>query len=181
MSARSGDRERPGDDAEGWLGDLIAARDDGRINETELHFLLMMLFPAGYDTSKNALTLTMSVLLDRPDLYEKCAADLGYCKKVIDESFRYLTTSTIPRLVTREFEYRDVLIALVHVAGTRLPREAAPRMEVPRVVPDDPRTAFEREPDRDGADGRGGRGRPEFPDELLRNVRVRRHGFTVPR
>src|SRR5690606_26323859 len=30
--------------------------------------------------------------------------------KVVEENFRYLTTSTIPRRVTRDIDYRDVLI-----------------------------------------------------------------------
>ena len=58
----------------------------------------------------------MNVLLDRPEIYERCAQDPGYSKKVIEESFRHLTTSTIPRLVTRDIEFRDVLIP----AGTLL-------------------------------------------------------------
>ncbi len=104
-------RAAPHDGADEDLLDiLIRTQDLGGLSDRELYDLLIFLFVAGYDTSKNALTLTMSVLLDRPEIYRRCAEDLGYCKKVIEESFRHLTTSTIPRLVTRDIEYRDVLI-----------------------------------------------------------------------
>jgi cytochrome P450 len=105
-----------GDPDEDLLDILVRTQGSGGLSDRELYDLLVFLFVAGYDTSKNALTLTMNVLLDRPDIYARCARDPGYCKKVIEESFRHLTTSTIPRLVTRNIEYRDVLIP----AGTLL-------------------------------------------------------------
>jgi cytochrome P450 len=89
---------------------LVRTLDDGGLGERELYDLLIFLFVAGYDTSKNALTLMMDVLIDRPDLYERCAADQAFCRKVTEENFRYLTTSTIPRVVTKEIVYRDVVI-----------------------------------------------------------------------
>jgi cytochrome P450 len=49
-------------------------------------------------------------------MYRRCAEDLAWCKKVSEENFRYLTTSTIPRIVTKDITYRDVLIP----AGTLL-------------------------------------------------------------
>jgi cytochrome P450 len=89
---------------------LIRAVDSGGMTERELYDLLIFLFVAGYDTSKNALTLMMDVLMTRPDIYQRCAEDLEFCGQVVEENFRYLTTSTIPRIVTRDLEYRDVLI-----------------------------------------------------------------------
>lgn len=98
------------------LGMLIAATDAGGLSERELYDLLIFLFVAGYDTSKNALTLMMHALIDRPELYQRCAEDAAFCKSVSEENFRFWTTSTIPRLVTREIVYKDVTIP----AGTLL-------------------------------------------------------------
>jgi cytochrome P450 len=89
---------------------LVRTADNGELTDRELYDLLIFLFVAGYDTSKNALTLMMDALLSRPEMYQRCAEDLGFCKSVVEESFRYVTTSTIPRLVTKDIEYREVLI-----------------------------------------------------------------------
>ncbi len=95
---------------EDMLDILVRTQDDGGLSERELYDLLIFLFVAGYDTSKNALTLAMSMLIDRPDLYQRCAEDLTFARKIMEEGFRHLTTSTIPRVVTKQFEYRDVSI-----------------------------------------------------------------------
>ena len=87
---------------------LVRTQSDGGLSERELYDLLIFLFVAGYDTSKNALTLAMNVLIDRPDLYKRCGEDLSFARKIMEEGFRHLTTSTIPRVVTRAFEYRGV-------------------------------------------------------------------------
>jgi cytochrome P450 len=89
---------------------LVRTADSGELSDRELYDLLIFLFVAGYDTSKNALTLMMDALLSRPEMYQRCAEDIGFCRQVVEESFRYVTTSTIPRLVTKDLEYRDVLI-----------------------------------------------------------------------
>lgn len=95
---------------------LLKTRESGGLSERELFDLLIFLFVAGYDTSKNALTLLMHVLIDRPDLYARCAEDPGFCRRVVEENFRFHTTATIPRLTTKDITYRDVLIP----AGTML-------------------------------------------------------------
>lgn len=92
------------------LGILVLALERGDLTERELYDVLIVLFVAGYDTSKNALTILMNVLLDRPDLYERCAADLGYCRKVVEEGFRFMTTSTIPRMAVKDVTYDGVVI-----------------------------------------------------------------------
>jgi cytochrome P450 len=95
---------------------LLPSVDNGGLSERELYDLLIFLFVAGYDTSKNALTLMMDVLIDRPEIYQRCARDLEFCRKVSEENFRYATTSTIPRVVTSETSYEGVTIP----AGTLL-------------------------------------------------------------
>lgn len=102
---------RRGKDNEDLLEILVRTADDeGNLSDRELYDLLIFLFVAGFDTSKNALTLMMDTLIDRPEMYQRCAEDQDFCRKVVEEMFRYVTTSTIPRLVTRDLEYRDVLI-----------------------------------------------------------------------
>lgn len=97
-----------GANEEDMLDVLLRTLNSGGLSERELYDLLIFLFVAGYDTSKNALTLAMNVLIDRPDLYARCGEDLSFARLVMEEGFRHLTTSTIPRVVTREFTYRDV-------------------------------------------------------------------------
>jgi cytochrome P450 len=92
------------------LSILIDTLEAGKMTERELYDLLIFLFVAGYDTSKNAMTILMDVLIDRPDIYQRCAEDLAYCRKVVEEGFRWMTTSTIGRVTTKDVTYRDVLI-----------------------------------------------------------------------
>lgn len=89
---------------------LIEANDNGGISDRELYDLLIFLFVGGYDTSKNVITLTMYELLGRPEIYQRCAEDHAFCRKVIEESMRYHSVANVPRLTTEDFVYRDVLI-----------------------------------------------------------------------
>jgi cytochrome P450 len=89
------EREKSGRMGEDTLLDaLIATKNAGQIDETELRYLLLVLFPAGYDTSRNFLAYTIHTLLDYPDYWERCAADLDFCGKVVDEMLRYNSIST---------------------------------------------------------------------------------------
>ncbi|HTV95152.1 MAG TPA: cytochrome P450 [Steroidobacteraceae bacterium] len=92
------------------LDALLEARDGGGISEGELTSLLIFLFVAGYDTSKNVLTFIMHEMLARPAMYERCAADADYCRKVVEESLRYRSPGTSARLTNEDLAYRDVLI-----------------------------------------------------------------------
>lgn len=104
-------------EGEGQLLDvLLEATDKGGMSERELYDLLMFLFAAGYDTSKNMMTWIMYDLLDRPAHYRRCAEDLSFCEKIVEESFRYHSVANIPRLATADIVYRDVLVP----AGTML-------------------------------------------------------------
>ena len=115
LARRRGDGPSREED-EDLLDVLVATQARGDMSEQELIDLLVFLFVAGYDTSKNALTLMMSVLVDRPDDYERCAEDPAFCRRVVEENFRFHTTATIPRLTTKDIVYRDVAIP----AGTML-------------------------------------------------------------
>ena len=109
LVARRRAGERLSDD-EDMLDILIATHDGGGITMDELLNLLILLFVAGYDTSKNAMTLMLNELIDRPDDYRRCAEDPAFCAKVVEENFRYTTTANVPRQTARDIEYRGVLI-----------------------------------------------------------------------
>lgn len=95
---------------------LLKATGEGGMTERELYDLLIFLFAAGYDTSKNMMTWIMHNLLDRPELYQRCAEDFSFCQKVVEESFRYQSVANAFRLTTDDIEYDDVTIP----AGTML-------------------------------------------------------------
>ncbi|RYD87419.1 MAG: cytochrome P450, partial [Sphingomonadales bacterium] len=99
------EREASGSQDDGWLDAMIAARDSGEIDETELHFLLMMLFPAGYDTSKNMIAMTLATLLDHPEHWARCAEDRAFCGKVVEEMFRFAPVAPPMRVVAEAFDY----------------------------------------------------------------------------
>jgi cytochrome P450 len=90
------------------LNDLIAARTAGQLDDVELHQMLVFLFAAGFDTSKNQLTLILREMIERPDVWARCAEDRPFCDKVVEEGFRYWSPSNIYRSVTEAFEYRGV-------------------------------------------------------------------------
>lgn len=89
---------------------LLAAQDAGGLSDRELADILIFLFVAGYDTSKNILTLIMYELIGRPEMHARCAADIDYCRKVIDENFRSRSTAAAIRVAGEEIVYRDVAI-----------------------------------------------------------------------
>ena len=92
------------------LDSLISVLDEGGMNERELYDVLIFLFVAGYDTSKNVLTMMMNLLLDRPAMYERCAAEPEFCAKVVEETLRFNSPATILRMTSRDVIYRDVLL-----------------------------------------------------------------------
>ncbi len=135
---RAGERLGPEED---MLDILLATHDGGQMNMDELLNLLILLFVAGYDTSKNAMTLMMNQLIDRPADYARCATDQAFCAKVVEENFRHTTTANVPRLTSRDIEYRDVLIP----KGTMLFFPVSVAGRDPFVAPDADRF----EPERD--------------------------------
>lgn len=104
-----------GDEAD-LLDLLLQAKCDGGMSRRELADLLIFLIVAGFDTSKNVLTLAMHELVTRPEIYARCAEDLAFCGKVLDETMRFHSVTNTNRLVTTDIAYRDVAIP----AGTLL-------------------------------------------------------------
>ena len=95
---------------------LIEAKVSGGMSGRELADLLIFLFGAGFDTSKNILTLVMYELIEKPEDYRRCAEDPAFCAKVIEESMRMHSVTNTNRLVTEDIVYRDVVMP----AGTNL-------------------------------------------------------------
>jgi cytochrome P450 len=89
---------------------LLEAAEEGGINDRQLADLLIFLFVAGYDTSKNVLTYTMHLMTEYPEIYERCAEDLDYCRKVVEEALRIFNPSSVFRVTKEDVVYRDVLI-----------------------------------------------------------------------
>ena len=96
--------------ADDLLDLLVAIADQGDVAERQLIDLLIFFFIAGYDTSKNVLTYIMWVLLDRPDIYQRCARDYEYCAKVVEEGLRYFNPGSVPRITAQDVVFRDVLL-----------------------------------------------------------------------
>ncbi len=92
------------------LDTLIATQAGGGLSDRELADLLIFLFVAGYDTSKNMLTLMMRLLIDRPDIYRRCGEDHAFARRVVEESFRYHSTTSNQRILNEDVVYRDVLL-----------------------------------------------------------------------
>lgn len=109
--------ERGPDAGKGDLLDtMIAARSSGQVTDKELHQLLILMFAAGYDTTKNLLILLMRSMLDYPDVYRRAGEDFDYAKKVVREQLRFATPSNTMRMVSEGFVHEGVEIS----AGTML-------------------------------------------------------------
>lgn len=98
----------PGGGHDDLLDDLIAANTSGALSDVELRQMLVFLFGAGYDTSKNLLTLIMRSMLDDLPTWARCAVDRPFCDKVVEEGLRHSSPSNPYRLVVEPFEYREV-------------------------------------------------------------------------
>lgn len=92
---------------------LLEAAADGGISRRQLIDLLVFLFVAGYDTSKNVMTYMMDTMIRYPEVYERCAEDLDYCRRCVEEMLRYYNPGTSFRFTAGDLDYRDV----------RLPKE----------------------------------------------------------
>ena len=101
------EREASGEyDEASLLDSIIAAKKSGQLDEDELRIMLLTVFIAGYDTTKNQLTMMMKLLLDHPEMYRRCAEDKDFCRKVVEEALRHTSIATPYREVARNFLYK---------------------------------------------------------------------------
>ncbi len=104
------DREARGPSGENHLLDeLLAVRDAGGMNDVELRDMLMVLFVAGYDTSKNMIALMMYRMLDHPEHWVRCAEDKAFCASTVEELLRDFAIACTYRSVNTEFSYDGVV------------------------------------------------------------------------
>jgi cytochrome P450 len=89
---------------------IIKAGDESGIAQRRLLDLIIFLYVAGYDTSKNVLTYMMHLMLRSPEIYAQCADDLDYCRQAVEETFRLFNPSSTFRATREDIVYRDVLI-----------------------------------------------------------------------
>jgi len=99
-----------GGNADDLLHLLIKTADEGGVDQRQLADLIIFFFIAGYDTSKNVLTHTMHLLMQNPEMYDRCAIDPDYCRKVLDEGLRYFNPGSVPRFTNEDVVFRDVVI-----------------------------------------------------------------------
>jgi cytochrome P450 len=103
------EREKRGILEEGSeLDTMIAAKNAGLMDETDLRFMLMTFLLAGYDTSKNMLAVTMLTMIERPEMWARCAEDLVYARRVVEEMLRYCSIAILFRETIAEFEYDGI-------------------------------------------------------------------------
>jgi cytochrome P450 len=98
------------DGPEDLLDMLIEASDQENIPERQLVDMLIFLFEAGYDTSKNVLTMLMYEMTRHPDIYEKCAGNVDYCRRMLEEFLRYFNPSHSFRFTNDEIVYDGVIL-----------------------------------------------------------------------
>ena len=89
---------------------LIEASEQDGIPERQLVDMLIFLFEAGYDTSKNVLTMLMYEMTRHPDVYEKCAGDVDYSRRMLEEFLRYFNPSHSFRFTNIEITYDGVIL-----------------------------------------------------------------------
>ena len=97
-------------EAEDLLDLLLRNQEEGGLSDDELKNILIFLFVAGYDTSKNILTIMVSILADRPEMFARCGESIEFCRKVVRETFRYMSTAPALRMLGRDWEYRGVML-----------------------------------------------------------------------
>jgi cytochrome P450 len=96
--------------AEDLLDMLLETSNEGGIHDRQLVDLLIFLFVAGYDTSKNVLGWMMWEMTTRPAIYAQCAQDIDYCRKVVEEFLRFFNPSHSFRLTAQEITYGGVIL-----------------------------------------------------------------------
>jgi cytochrome P450 len=95
---------------EDLLDILIQASGDGGISRRQLTDLLIFLYVAGYDTSKNVMTMMMDTMMKHPEIYARAAQDIDYCRNCVEEFLRYYNPGTSFRFTDADIEFRDVLL-----------------------------------------------------------------------
>lgn len=124
-------REPTGD----LISELLGAEIDGeRLTEERLYGFLLLLLPAGADTTFRALGNALVALLTQPAVLARVVADRSLIPAVVEETLRWEASVTIvSRVATRDTEIAGCPIpagSVVHVLTGSAGRDAA-RYEEP--------------------------------------------------
>jgi cytochrome P450 len=103
-------RRGSGEKHDDLLTVLVDAIDSGALTHLEVCEQLFFLFAAGYDTTKNQLGMTMRLLIEQPELWERCARDREFCTLAIEEGLRHSSPSSPPRIALDDVVYDGLLI-----------------------------------------------------------------------
>lgn len=103
-------RRESGEKHDDLLTVLVEAIDMGVLTHLEVCEQLFFLFAAGYDTTKNQLGMTTRLLLQHPEMWERCARDREFCTLAIEEGLRHSSPSSPPRIALDDVVYGDLLI-----------------------------------------------------------------------
>lgn len=102
------------------------------LTEEELYCLMILLLGGGFDTTRNQITLLMSLMVQYPHHWKRAATDPAFVKPLIEEALRYLNPIGSNHRVTNvDIEYRgitipkDTLISLCQFVPGRDPKANA--------------------------------------------------------
>jgi cytochrome P450 len=105
-------RESPADDLISVLVQAELTDDDGtthRLSDPEIHSFALLLLAAGSGTTWKQMGITLTALLQRPDVLNAVREDRELVKPAIEESLRWAPTDPMfSRWVTRDVEFHGV-------------------------------------------------------------------------
>jgi cytochrome P450 len=111
-------REAPQDDLISILVEAEIKDEDGathRLSDAEIHSFALLLLAAGSGTTWKQMGITLTALLQRPEVLQAVREDRRLLRSAIEESLRWSPTDPMfSRWVTRDVDFY----------GTRLPRGA---------------------------------------------------------
>ena len=103
-------RRASGEKHDDLLTVMVEAIDNGVLTHVEVCEQLFFLFAAGYDTTKNQLGMTTRLLLQHPEMWQRCAQDREFCTLAIEEGLRHSSPSSPPRIALDDIVVGDLLI-----------------------------------------------------------------------
>ncbi|MFD0855282.1 cytochrome P450, partial [Actinomadura adrarensis] len=108
-------REKPRDDLISVLVEAELKEEDGtthRLSDAEIYSFALLLLLAGSGTTWKQMGITLTALLQRPELLEQVKADRSLLRPAIEEALRWMPTDPMfSRYVTRDVDFH----------GTHLP------------------------------------------------------------
>ncbi len=125
-------RESPRDDLLSVLVQAELPGEDGaaeRLTDAEIHSFAVLLLTAGSGTTWKQLGITLTALLQRPELLEAVRADRRLLRPAIDEALRWQPTDPMfSRYVMRDIDFHGVHLpegAVLHLGVAAANRDPA--------------------------------------------------------